>query len=303
MTWPQHRRYAYSPITQRPVYDWPGERRLAVYIAVNVETFPFGQGLSPELNARQPEPDIVNHGWRDWGNRVGIWNLLEALDAHQLPTAALMNTAVYDHHPQIAAAFRARGDEVVGHGHTNAERAADMSEVVERQMIEACTARITTEEVVRPTGWMSPWVNQSAATPDLLAEAGYSYTLDWPMDDQPVWLTTRSKPLLALPYARPTNDISALHGAKLAPRLWVETLFDAMEGMLEMSQRRPLVFNLSLHPYLIGHAFRLQPFKRFLAHLASLRQEVWIATPGEIARHAMTHSESLPLAVEGLVQR
>ena len=72
----QHDRYPYSPIVERPVYDWPGGRRLAVYIAVNVETFPFGEGLGPELNARQPEPDIVNHGWRDWGNRVGVWNLL-----------------------------------------------------------------------------------------------------------------------------------------------------------------------------------------------------------------------------------
>lgn len=282
----QHGRHAYSPIVERPAYDWPGGRRLAVYIAVNVETFPFAEGLGPELNQRQPDPDIVNHGWRDWGNRVGVWNLLEALDDHALPTAVLMNTAVYDHHPQIAAAFRARGDEVLGHGRTNAERAADMAPGAERTMIEACTARIAAEEGAPPQGWMSPWVNQSAATPDLLAEAGYRYTLDWPMDDQPVWLKTATRPLLALPYARPTNDISALHGARMAPRAWVETLYDALDGMLEMSRQRPLVFNLSLHPYLIGHAFRLQPFRGFLAHLAALRDEIWLTRPGDIARHA-----------------
>jgi allantoinase len=286
MRWRQHGRYTYSPIVERPPYDWPGGQRLAVYIAVNVETFPFGEGLGPELNPRQPEPDIVNHGWRDWGNRVGVWNLLEALDAHALPAAALMNTAVYDLHPQVAAAFRARGDEVLGHGRTNAERAADLGSDNERTMIQACTARIAAEEGTPPRGWMSPWVNESAATPDLLAEAGYGYTLDWPMDDQPVWLQTTTRPLLALPYARPTNDISALHGAKLTPRAWVETLFDAFDGMLEASARRPLVFNLSLHPYLIGHAFRLHPFQRFLAHLAAHRDRVWIARPGEIAAHA-----------------
>lgn len=281
----QHGRYPYSPIVERPVYDWPDGRRLAVYIAVNVETFPFGEGLGPELNARQPEPDVVNHGWRDWGNRVGVWNLLEALDEHQLPAAALLNTAVYDHHPQIAAAFRARGDEVVGHGRTNAERAADMSPEAEREMIDACTARISAEEGAAPAGWMSPWVNESAQTPELLAEAGYQYTLDWPMDDQPVWLSTSTRRLLALPYARPTNDISALLGAKMAPRAWVETLFDALEGMLDQSRRQPLVFNLSLHPYLIGHAFRLQPFRRFLMHLASLRNDLWLTRPGDITRH------------------
>jgi allantoinase len=282
----QHHRHGYSPIVERPTYTWPGGRGLAVYIAVNVETFPFGEGLGPELNARQPEPDIVNHGWRDWGNRVGVWNLLEALDEYRLPCAALMNTAIYDHHPQIAAAFRARGDEMVGHGRTNAERAADMTVDVERAMIMECVTRMSTEEGLAPTGWMGPWVNETAATPDLLAAAGFRYTLNWAMDDQPVWLTTSTQPLLSLPYARPTNDISALHGAKIAPRVWVDMLFDALEGMLEMSQRRPLVFNLSLHPYLIGHAFRLQPFKRFLKHLAALQNDVWIANPGQIANYA-----------------
>lgn len=286
MTLRQHGRYGYSPIVERPVYDWPGGRRLAVYIAVNVEAFPFGEGLGPDLNPRQPEPDIVNYGWRDWGNRVGVWNLLDALDEYALPVAALMNTAVYDHHPQVATAFRARGDEVVGHGRTNAERQCDMTPQAEREMIEACVARIESQEGAAPDGWMGPWVNESAVTPDLLAAVGFKYTLDWPCDDQPVWLQTTTRPLLALPYARPTNDISALHGARLAPRQWVEMLFDAFDGMLEASVKRPLVFNLSLHPYLIGHAFRLRPFRRFLAHLAAHREQVWIARPGEIARHA-----------------
>lgn len=281
----QQDRYTWSPIVQRPVYDWPGGRRLAVYIAVNVEAFPFSEGLAPELNPRQPEPDIVNYGWRDWGNRVGVWNLLEALDAHALPAAALLNTAIYDHHPQVAAAFRARGDEIVGHGRTNAERQADMAPEQERRMIRDCVARIRAEEGAAPQGWMGPWVSQSAATPDLLAAEGFGYTLDWPCDDQPVWLRTDAGPLLALPYARPTNDISALHGAKVTPRDWVDMLFDAFDGMLEMAQRQPLVFNLSLHPYLVGHAFRLRPFRRFLSHLAAHRDQAWITRPGEIARY------------------
>ena len=281
-----HGRYDYSAIVDRPLWTWPDERRLAVYIAINVETFPFGQCLAPDLNPRQPEPDVVNFGWRDWGNRVGIWNLLEALDRHDLPAAALMNTAVYEEHPRIAEALRSRGDEIVGHGHTNALRQCDMSKTDEAAMIVECLARIRAAEGRAARGWMSPWVNESTHTPELLAAAGLDYILDWPCDDQPFWLGTTQGPLLALPYARPTNDISALHGAKMAPRAWVDTLFDAFDEMLEASARRPLVFNLSLHPYLIGHAFRLKPFRRFLQHLAAHRDQVWIARPGDIAAHA-----------------
>ena len=239
----------------------------------------------PISNPRQPEPDVVNFAWRDWGNRVGIWDLLEVLDEYEMPGAALINSAIYDHHPQIAAAFRARGDEVLGHGRTNAERACDLSVQAEREMVRSCVDRIGLEEGVRPEGWLSPWVNQSTATVDILAEQGFRYSLDWPCDDQPVWLQADSGSLLALPYARPTNDIAMLHGAKMAPRVWVDTLIDAFDEMLERSARRPLVFNLSLHPYLIGHAFRLRPFRKFLQHLQAHRNRVWLTRPGAIARH------------------
>ena len=40
---------------------------------------------------------------------------------------------------------------------------------------------------------------ESSVTPDLLKEAGYTQTLDWPMDDQPLWVRARSGPILSVP--------------------------------------------------------------------------------------------------------
>jgi hypothetical protein len=34
-----------------------------------------------------------------------------------------------------------------------------------------------------PAGWASPWIAETALTPDLLHESGYEYLLDWCMDD------------------------------------------------------------------------------------------------------------------------
>lgn len=282
----RHGRYDYQPITGRPVYDWPGAKRLAVYVALNVEVFPFGEGMAPELNPRQPEPDIPNYTWRDWGNRVGIWRLLELFDTWPMPLTVNFNTATYDECPQIAAALRARGAEIVGHGRTNAERQAGMDEAAERAMIDEVTARIAREEGAPPAGWMGPWVNETHVTPDLLKEAGYAYVMDWAMDEQPVWMKTRAGPLLSVPYARPTNDITALHGAKVAPALWADMLIDQFDEMLEQSAREPLVFNLSLHPYLVGHAFRLRHLRRAVAHIAAHADRVWLARAGDIAAHA-----------------
>ena len=69
-----HGRFEYAPITQRlPSYDWPDRGRLAVYIAVNLEHFEFGQGLGARLAPGGGEPDVLNYSWREYGNRyIGI---------------------------------------------------------------------------------------------------------------------------------------------------------------------------------------------------------------------------------------
>ena len=41
---PGHSRYAYSPIVKRTDYSWPGGKRLAFYVALNIEHFAFGAG-------------------------------------------------------------------------------------------------------------------------------------------------------------------------------------------------------------------------------------------------------------------
>jgi hypothetical protein len=162
-----------------------------------------------------------------------------------------------------------------------------MDEATERAMIAACRARIAAEEGAAPGGWMGPWVAESAVTPDLLAEAGFDYVLDWTHDCQPTRLATRSgRDLITVPYSRPTNDIPGLHAAKWPPSVWADALIDGFEESLRLSARWPLTFNLSLHPFLVGHPFRLRHLRRVLAHLAGARDRIWLCRPGEIAAHA-----------------
>ncbi len=281
-----HGRYPYSAIVRRPAYAWPNGSGLAVYVALNVEQFPFAEGMGPELNPRQPEPDIVNFTWRDWGNRVGVWRLIELFDEMQVPASVALNTEIYDHCPEVAEAFRARGDEFVAHGRTNAERQAEMNEDAERAMIREVTAKIEQMEGEPPRGWMGPWVNETGVTPDLLQETGYRYLLDWAMDDQPVWLKTRGGRILSIPYARPSNDLPLMQRANATPAAWADMVIDGFDEMLAQSARQPLVFNLSLHPYLVGQPFRLPHLRRLLTHMLAQGKRIWLCRAGDIAAHA-----------------
>ena len=281
-----HGRYPYSALPDRPVFDWPGGKRLAVYFALNLETFSFGEGLGAKLVPAMGEPDVLNYTWRDYGNRVGGWRLRDLFDQLDLPAAVLVNTWLYDEAPELIAAFRARGDEMVGHGRTNSERQGAMSEAQEAEMIGEVVARMTREEGRPPAGWLGPWISQSPVTPDLLAEAGFVYGLDWAMDEQPVVMRTRGRAkLLSVPYPQELNDIPTIVARQASGVEFADAIIDAFDEMLELSQSAPLVLGVALHAYIVGQPHRLRHLRRALSHIAGRRDQIWLTNPGEIANH------------------
>lgn len=286
-----HGRYDYAPITRRPGYSWPGGRRLAVYLGFNIEHFAFGEGLGAALGPRTPEPDVLNYSWRDYGNRVGVWRCLELFEDLKLPVGALINTALYDYCPEVVEAFVKRGDELIGHGHTNSERQGEMAEEDERALLAACRERMARESGVAPTGWLSPWISESFATPDLLAETGYRYTLNWCHDDQPVPMSTRSgRRLWSIPYPQELNDIPMIVARQMDGRDFADLVVDNFDEMLAQSKAQPLVMGIALHPYLVGQPYRLRHLRRALTHLAKEPDRVWWTTPGAICSFVEGHT-------------
>ncbi|MBE9079655.1 polysaccharide deacetylase family protein [Romeria aff. gracilis LEGE 07310] len=293
---PTHGRYAYSAITERADYSWPGEHRLAVYIGLNLEHFAFGQGLGAALAPGGPQPDVLNYAWRDYGNRVGVWRLLTLFESLKLPIALLLNTELYDYCPQVIAAFRQRGDEIVAHGRTNSERQSDLSEAEEAALIAETTQTITQNEGSPPRGWLGPWIAQSPVTPDLLQEAGYSYHLDWCCDDQPIWFKTRAGRILSIPYAQEINDIPAIAVRRASAPEFAQMIIDQFDEMLAQSDRQSLVLGIALHPYLVGQPFRLRHLRRALTHIIERSEQTgkgWITKPGAIAQHIRSLPEGL----------
>ena len=283
-----HGRYAYSAITKRPDYNWPDGARLAVYLGLNLEHFAFGEGLGAELAPGGPQPDVLNYAWRDYGNRVGAWRMLEMFDALDMPASVIANSAMYGYAPDLMAAFRARGDEIVGHGRTNSERQSVFDRSAEAGLIAEATAVLHNAEGFAPQGWLSPWIAESHDTPDLLAQAGYGYTLNWCMDDQPVWMTTKAGPLLSIPYPQEVNDIPSIVARKDGAADFADMIIDNFDEMLEQSAAQPLVMGIALHPYLVGQPYRLRHLRRALRHIAAHRDQIWLTRSGDIHNHCRT---------------
>jgi len=253
---------------------------------LNLEHFAFGEGLGAELAPSGPQPDVLNYAWRDWGNRVGAWRLLSLFEQLELPVSVLANSAMYDLAPDLMAAFRQRGDEMVGHGRTNSEKQGVLSEADERALIAQATEVLAQHEGKPPEGWLGPWISESRLTPSLLQEAGYAYLLDWCMDDQPVLFRTRRGRILSVPYPQELNDIPTIIARRIEGAVFADMIIDQFDEMLEQSREAPLVMGIALHPYIVGQPHRLRHLRRALAHIAARREDVWITTAGAIARHA-----------------
>jgi len=298
MQLPHHGRYPFSAIGNRPDYSWPGGKRLAFYVAISVEHFAFGAGIGDDISNPGAAQTQRNYGWRDYGQRVGLWRLIAMMDALRLPLAFAVNGLVYRYRPELVSRLHARNEEIIAHGRTSSEAQNDMWEHDERRLVDEVTRAITDHGGRTPAGWLGPGFGETRTTVDLLKEAGYEYVLDWPADDQPLWLGTRAGPLLSVPYPLELNDVTAILHRRHAAREFADMVVNQFEVMVAQSEKQPLVFALGLHAYVVGQPFRLHALRKALRHCLSHRDagRVWLTRPGEIARYCA----GLP---QGLVPR
>ena len=272
--------YDYSALPARPAGRWPNGARLAVIVCVGVESYRFGDGLTEDVLPGVAVPDLVNTAWRDYGNRVGAFRIFDTLAALGIPPTVLLNTDVYDEAPDVLAAARAAGAEIVGHGVSNSDSLSTMAPDAERRYLTEVAAVITRHEGAAPGGWSSPWLTHTADTLNLLAEAGYRYLLDLRIDDQPVWLHTAAGPLLAIPYNAEINDSSTMIGKDVPAGVFAEMITDEFAELISAAEQ-PLVMSVVLHSFITGVPFRLRAVRRALQQIART-DGVWFTTPGRV---------------------
>ena len=283
-------RYPYVPLPARPRGTWPNGTKLAVVVCVGIESYRFGEGLTEDVLADVPAPDLVNTAWRDYGNRVGAFRLFDVLGRLGIPPSVLLNTDVYDEAPDVLDAARAVSAEIVGHGRSNSDSLAGMAPDVERAYLTDVADRILKQEGVAPGGWSSPWLSHTPATLDLLVDSGFHYLLDLRLDDQPVWLHTESGPLLAIPYAAELNDSSTMIGRNVSPRDFADMIDDEFAELHAAAAHAPLVMSVVLHSFISGVPFRLRAVGRALERIAAT-EGVWLTTPREIHRAVVDRPE------------
>jgi peptidoglycan/xylan/chitin deacetylase (PgdA/CDA1 family) len=282
--------YGYWPLPERPPLEWPDGKRIAFYVGLNIEHFELGKpstSLSPVTATLELDP--LNHGWRDYGTRVGIWRVMELLDQHDIRASVLLNSAVCDEYPQIIEAGREREWAWCGHGRTNSALWAGMDVEEEREQLAALAARLEEATGTKPTGWLGPALTETANTPKLLAEQGFTYTLDWCCDDQPFPLDPALGRIVSLPYAIEVNDIVLFLGAGAGGADFTQAVRDQFDVLHAEAERGVgSVMCVAIHPFLVGQPFRARYLQEALAYVCG-HDDVWVTTSDDIAAWYLEH--------------
>jgi allantoinase len=262
-------RIKYSPISGRPRLQLPNETRLAVWVIVNVEEWdphqPMPRTVLTPPAGGVPSPDIPNWAWHEYGNRVGFWRMLPVFDDLKIPAVLAINGSAIEAYEPIAKAALDRRWEFIGHGFTqkNMQKVAD-----ERADITKTSAAIRDYTGRAPRGWLGPGLTETWETPDILAEEGYDYVCDWVLDDQPVTLETRGRPIVNIPYTQECNDVAMMLIQHHKASEYRDRAIDQFEQLYADAEASARVMALVVHPYIMGAPHRLRYFKEALQHIA-----------------------------------
>ena len=190
----------YIPIVDRKPLKLPGDARVAVWVIVNIEEWPIHEPMArtviPPPQGVTIVPDITNYGWFEYGLRVGFWRIRDVLDRQGVRASVSLNASVCNTYPRIVDACLKSRWELFGHGFV--QRALPR-EQDERAVIRKTIDVIKEKTGQKPRGWMGPGLHETFDTPDILAEEGIEYVLDWVNDDQPYPMNVKKGSLFRSP--------------------------------------------------------------------------------------------------------
>jgi allantoinase len=285
-----HSLYRYSAIPRREPLRWPGGARLAICVYLYFEYMEFDQPRNivrdPRLKDR-PRPDCREYSWYQYGNRVGIFRIIELLDRYGIKATVAANSEAVVRFPYLVEAFAKRGYEFAAHGSTASRMITSrMSDEEERAAIASDLDRIERSTGSRPVGWIGQDYAESPRTPSILSKLGLRYLADWPNDDQP-FLMLVGQQIVSLPNHVQWDDLHLLWDRRLQMPRYPQIVGEAFDRLYEEGATSGRFFDLGIHPWLLGAPHRIRYLDIVLAKLAET-PHIWQTVAADVAKHIIT---------------
>lgn len=281
-----HELYEWSNIHTRAPIRWPGDKSVAVFLCVSLEWFPITPSDEPFRapgHMVTPYPDYRHYTVRDYGNRVGVWRILEAFEKAGVTASFATNAAVAERNPELIEAVQAGGHEIIAHStDMNGTIGSSLPEDDERALIADSLSRLEAATGAKPKGWLSIARSQSWRTLDLLKEHGMAYCCDWVNDELPFRFNNG---LVNLPLSAELSDRTIVATQQHSAEAWAQMMRDSFDWLAgeAAEQNSARLLPIQLTPYIMGLPYRIEALENLLVELAG-HPEAWFATGGDIVK-------------------
>jgi len=287
--------YDYVPLPDRRPLRFPNGARLAVILTINLEYWEkFRPGQKEPLftggpmTIPHPLPgdvwDTANWTWREYGQRVGVWRLIDVFDAAGVKPSCTVNGMIMTERKRIVDAVNQRGWELVPHNWAQNDL---LTYYAGKPELERAVIKRTLEQYVRAIGrpaqaWLSSALRATVYTPVFLKEFGLIAYCDYLNDDQPYLIQTTHGPIVCVPYSNDINDFSLFARGGMSASAGLETLKLCFDQLYAESAASGRLMNFGMHPHVMGQAHRIGALRDFIDYAKS-HEGVWFASREEIA--------------------
>lgn len=286
--------YEFSALPDRKPLKWPNDKKLAVIVTINLEYWELTRDQTAPLYAGGPAsipfpvpgnvPDYVNWTWREYGQRVGVWRMLDVFDKAGVPASCTVNGIYIQERRRIVDAIVERGWELVPHNWAQNDILTDYAHEPEQERAVIRRVLDVYEAAVgKPAkGWLSSSLRPTALTPEILRENGMLFHCDFLNDDQPYLIQTDNGPLVCVPYSNDINDFNMFARGGMTLDQGLATLREQFDQLYKEGADSMRLMNFGLHPHVIGQPYRIRALGEFLDYAKS-HDGVWFPTREEIA--------------------
>ncbi|WP_227025150.1 polysaccharide deacetylase family protein [Streptomyces tsukubensis] len=257
---------------------WPGGAKAAVAISFDFDN----ETAALCLNRTSPAYISQAH----YGARVGLPRIMPLLKEFDVRASFFVPAVSMRLAPDAIEAVRGQGHEVGLHGWIH-ERCGDLSEAEEYELAGRSAEVLRHCTGLTPRGMRTPWWDFTEHTLPIARQWGMLYDSSMMADDEPYELLDDGERtgIVEIPVAWIRDDAPYFPDDPadrqiLAPRDVLRIWEDEFDGAFAEGG----IFQLTLHPHVIGHRSRMLILRELLRHIAD-RSGVWFATHEEVARH------------------
>ncbi len=265
------------------VKAWPGGKKVAVCFVLYVEVWGFGHGpnLRPDMVAR--DPDVVDESFRQYAINWGVPRVGRLFNEEGMPLSIALNALFPEKYPDSWKQFRSLVPKapIIAHGINNSTELLPLGRGLDEQeaYIRRTLNLIEKNTGVKSRGWSSPSVYPNADTFRATAAEGITYTLDSMDSDVLSRLTTKSGPLVLIPYPAVTVDMGQYFERMKEPsdieRLWIDYVTELAREAEAHPDREATIVAIGIHPFVVGTPDGAEAIRRVLENFKN-QKLVWM---------------------------